>query len=135
MIYIWPIAREDMFIINHQGYMNEKACRKQVLAQEGDWCFRTNCVKNTGPLGSGWITSKLHRLVEFYYIWKRSERQQQLSISQLKKLGLRAFPGAPVVKNLLCNAGDAGLISGWGTKIPHAMEHVATKTCHSQINR
>ena len=25
-----------------------------------------------------------------------------------------------MVKNLTCNAGDAGLIPGWGTKIPHA---------------
>jgi len=30
------------------------------------------------------------------------------------------FPGGPVVKNPPCNAGDMGLIPGWGTKIPHA---------------
>ena len=30
------------------------------------------------------------------------------------------FPGGSVVKNLPCNAGDMGLIPGWGTKIPHA---------------
>ena len=30
------------------------------------------------------------------------------------------FFGGPVVKNSLCNAGDAGLIPGQGTKIPHA---------------
>ena len=30
------------------------------------------------------------------------------------------FPGSPVVKNLPSNAGDAGSIPGWGTKIPHA---------------
>ena len=30
------------------------------------------------------------------------------------------FPGGPVVKNLLCNARDAGSIIGQGTKIPHA---------------
>ena len=33
----------------------------------------------------------------------------------------RDFPGGPVVKNLPSNAGDAGLIPGWGTKIPHAV--------------
>ena len=27
---------------------------------------------------------------------------------------------SPVVKNPPSNAGDAGLIPGWGTKIPHA---------------
>ena len=30
-------------------------------------------------------------------------------------------PGGSVVKNLHCNPGDVGLISGQGTKIPHAM--------------
>ena len=32
----------------------------------------------------------------------------------------RGFPGGPVVKNPPSNAGDAGSIPGWGTKIPHA---------------
>ena len=31
------------------------------------------------------------------------------------------FPGGPVVKNLLANAGDAHLIPGWGTKIAHSL--------------
>ena len=31
------------------------------------------------------------------------------------------FPDGPVVKNPPSNAGDAGLIPGRGTKIPHAM--------------
>ena len=30
------------------------------------------------------------------------------------------FSGGPVVKNLSCNAGDAGSIPGQETKIPHA---------------
>ena len=29
------------------------------------------------------------------------------------------FPGGPVVKNPRCNAGDVGLIPGWGAKTPH----------------
>ena len=33
----------------------------------------------------------------------------------------RDFPGGPVVKNLPCNAEDAGSILGWGTKILHAV--------------
>ena len=37
----------------------------------------------------------------------------------------RDFPGGPVVKNLPSNAGDAGLIPGQGTKIPHAMGQVS----------
>ena len=30
------------------------------------------------------------------------------------------FPGSPVVKTFLSNAGAAGLITGWGAKIQHA---------------
>ena len=29
-----------------------------------------------------------------------------------------------MVKNLPCNAGDTGLIPGWGTKVPHAEEQL-----------
>jgi len=32
----------------------------------------------------------------------------------------RDFPGGPVVKNPLYNAGDVGTITGWGIKVPHA---------------
>ena len=35
------------------------------------------------------------------------------------------FPGDPVVKNLPCNAGDAGSIPGLETKIPHAVEQLS----------
>ena len=31
----------------------------------------------------------------------------------------RDFPGGPVVKTLPSNAGDMGLIPGWGARIPH----------------
>ena len=36
------------------------------------------------------------------------------------KIPIRDIPGGAVVKNLPSNAGDAGLIPGWRTKIPHA---------------
>ena len=49
------------------------------------------------------------------------------------------LPGGPVIKNLLCNARDVGLIPGQGTKILHAMEQlspcVATRAKCSQINK
>ena len=45
------------------------------------------------------------------------------------------FPVGPVVKNLPSNAGDAGSIPGWGTKIPHATgqlsPHSLEPTCHN----
>ena len=37
------------------------------------------------------------------------------------------FPGGPVVKDLPCNAKDAGLTSGQGTKIPRAMEQLSLR--------
>ena len=52
------------------------------------------------------------------------------SLCIFKPLTLRNFPGGPVVKKPPCNAGDAGLISGWITKILRATEqfnpHAAT---------
>ena len=39
----------------------------------------------------------------------------------LKRLQNQDFPGGPVVKNPSSNTGDAGLISGQGTKIPHVV--------------
>ena len=39
------------------------------------------------------------------------------------------FAGGPVVKNLACNAGDMGLISGWGTKIPSACSPQLLSPC------
>ena len=37
------------------------------------------------------------------------------------------FPGGPEVKNLFSKAGDAGLIPGWGTKIPHAPRQLSSQ--------
>ena len=39
----------------------------------------------------------------------------------------RDFSGGPVVKNLPSNAGDVGLISGLGTKIPHTVGQLNTR--------
>ena len=38
------------------------------------------------------------------------------------------FPGGPVVENPPSNAGDMNLISGWGTKIPHAVGQLSLCT-------
>ena len=37
----------------------------------------------------------------------------------------RELPGGPVVKNLPSSAGDVGSTPGWGTKVPHAWEHLS----------
>ena len=38
------------------------------------------------------------------------------------------FPGSPAVKTSPSNAGGAGLIPGWGAKIPHALRPKNQKT-------
>ena len=38
------------------------------------------------------------------------------------------FPGDPVVRNSLSNAGDTGLIPGWGTKTPHSTGQLNPRT-------
>ena len=50
------------------------------------------------------------------------ERKEKIRRVTLNFINIWDFPGAPVVKNLPCNAGDGGSILGWGTKIPHAAE-------------
>ena len=47
--------------------------------------------------------------------------------SIFKRLG-RGVPGGPLVEDLPSKAGDAGLISAWGTKIPHATEQQSLHT-------
>ena len=42
------------------------------------------------------------------------------------------FPGAPVVKNSPCNAGDIGLIPSWGSKIPHATERLRPRAATTE---
>ena len=47
----------------------------------------------------------------------------------------RDFPGGPVVKNPPYNAGDAGLIPGQGTKIPHAVEQLSPHATTTELER
>ena len=46
---------------------------------------------------------------------------------------VRDFPGDTVVKNLPSNAGDAGLIPGWGTKIPHAVGQLSPRATTTEL--
>ena len=55
---------------------------------------------------------------------------------------MAAVPSGPVNKNSPSNAGESGLIPGWGTKIPHALgqlsRQVTTKEpvyCNTQDQR
>ena len=42
-----------------------------------------------------------------------------------RKEAIWDFPGGPVVKNLICNAGNKSLIPSRGTKIPHAANQLS----------
>ena len=43
------------------------------------------------------------------------------------------FSDGPVVKNPPCNAGDAGLIPGQGTKIPHAVGQLSPHATTTEL--
>ena len=45
----------------------------------------------------------------------------------------RDFPGSPVVKNPPYNAGDAGSIPGWVTKIPHAAGQLSLRATTTEL--
>ena len=45
------------------------------------------------------------------------------------------FPGGPVVQNPPYNAGDAGLIPGQGTKIPHAAGQLSLCATTTELAR
>ena len=38
------------------------------------------------------------------------------------------FPRNPVIKTWSSNAGDVGLIPGWGAKTPHALSNIVTNS-------
>ena len=52
-----------------------------------------------------------------FAIYLKLTQHCKSTILQLKKK-VRDFPGGPVVKNPPYNAGDAGSITGQGTKMP-----------------
>ena len=54
--------------------------------------------------------------------------QSRTRLKRLSSSSSRDFPGSSVVKNLPCNSEDAGSIPGWGTKIPHALEQLSSRT-------
>ena len=56
----------------------------------------------------------------------------QSAVSSLKNMGRGGFLNDPVFKNPPCNAGHAGSILGWGTKIPHATEQLSLCTATAE---
>ena len=76
----------------------------------------------------------------------RTQNLKKISKKQLTKAGKKPFkektkvylkktsdfPGGPVIKNLPSNAGDVGLIPGFGTKIPHAAKQLSPGTATTE---
>ena len=50
-----------------------------------------------------------------------------------KMVSFRAFPGGPMAKNPPSNAGDAGSIPGWGTKIPCAAGQLSLRATTTEL--
>ena len=46
-----------------------------------------------------------------------------------------AYPGGSVVKNLPANARDTGLVPGWITKIPHALEQLGLRAATTEPHK
>ena len=74
--------------------------------------------------------SLVNVLSYFHNLKNKNEREKQ------KKCKLGDFLVGPGIKNSPPNVGDMGLIPGWGTMIPHALEqlspHTTSKTQYSQ---
>ena len=56
-----------------------------------------------------------------------------LLLFKKKVCGGGHFSGASVFKNLPCKAGEAGLIPGQGTKIPHAKEQLRPQATRDPV--
>ena len=53
--------------------------------------------------------------------WKDKQREEEGILIPLKNRNSMDFPGGPVVKTLPFRARGSDSISGWKTKIPHAV--------------
>ena len=75
------------------------------------------------------INSGLPRCRQIFYCLSH----QGSPVSSRATQSVGTLPGGPVITNPPCNAGDVGFIPAWGTKTPHALEHLrlraATRVC------
>ena len=123
------------------------AHQRESMAGYGAWgeALSSNCPLGRIPrlhccITNHYKTQWLKTTVYYYYlswfwgsgIWTGHRgyvsspfHQLGTSIGKTQVLGLGDFPGSPVVKNLSSNAGDLGLIPGWGSKISHTSEQIS----------
>ena len=66
------------------------------------------------------------KFLEKYHLPRLNQEEiENMNRSVTVKFSNRDLTGGQVVKSLPCNAGDVGSVPGWGTKIPHAAEHLS----------
>ena len=76
------------------------------------------------PRDPTWISCTAGRFfTRFFTIWATKKVPGYTGLTLKLKLRNRDFPGGPGVKNLPCNAGDAGP-TRLGTNNPHALEQL-----------
>ena len=66
---------------------------------------------------------------------KINKSPKTTTIATKKKLWYKDLPEGPVVKTSPSNAGDAGSIPVWGTKIPHASGAAEKINKHNIVNQ
>ena len=77
------------------------------------------------PSPNHWTTKEFPVTPSSWSISYAGEEDQKGGIVKATEREARDFPSGPVVKGLPCNAGDAGSVSSWGCKIPHASEQLS----------
>ena len=89
------------------GFIDSES--RKVVARDWGWGKREMMGKGDRVNHGGWVSS-VNRMYTM--------------VTPVNNTALWDSPGGPLVKNLPCNARDAGSIPGQGTKISHAMEQL-----------
>ena len=103
----------------HSRFMVE-ICTNKLISKSGPHIrCRHQKVSNCSQEGNTLAEIRLQSVLEI--LWSRT-RMALLTLTQVEKQLKQDFPGGPVVKNPLCNAGDMGSIPGEGIKLLDATE-------------
>ena len=82
------------------------------------------CWKDPPGRVTGRSLMKCPPLQHFLFLTHRTWNSWESVLATFKSAFSQDFPGGPVVKDLPCNSGGEGSVSGWGTKIPHPEEQL-----------
>ena len=99
------------------------AAKNSQLRHQSGWGFEPWDLLTVWPLACNLISQKFS-----FPIWKMERNYLNFRVSMKIKIIHRGFPGGPVVKNPLANAGDRGSIPGPGRACMHG---AAKPMCHN----